>query len=189
MRLSQISAQGAPRRRPHLLSLIVSGQLALLIPLSGLVPFSWANAAHASVPLPPATTHLSEEKPAEGQPTVVLDHLTFPKDVVGAASFEAQLKKTLQREVYRADWGAGRENRIEYRFSVTELKYTMVDGALRAHCAAVGRLPRGQTAKSELTFSDHPSERVALTNKVLEIVARGVVTRLAQLERKRRGLI
>jgi hypothetical protein len=29
---------------------------------------------------------------------------------------------------------------------------------------------------------------VALTNKVLEIVARGVVTRLAELERKRRGL-
>lgn len=159
------------------MNLVVTGQLL------------WPTPSHASVPFfVPSATELSDEKPAEGQPTVVLDRLSFPKDVVGAPTFEAQLKKTLRREVYRADWGAGRENRIEYRFSVTELKYTLVDGALRVHCSAVGRLPRGQTAKSELTFSGHPSERMALTNKVLEIVARGVVTRLAELERKRRGL-
>lgn len=136
----------------------------------------------------PSASWLSDEKPAEGQPTVILDRLTFPRDVLGAARFEEQLKKTLRREVARADWGAGRENRIEYRFSVTELKYTLEDGALRAHCTAVGQLPRGQSAKSELTFSGRPSERVALTHQVLEIVARGVITRLAELERKRRGL-
>jgi hypothetical protein len=156
--------------------------------LLALGQLTWIGPLQASAPSDPSPSELVDEKPTEGQPTVVLDRLTFPRDVVGAASFEAQLKKTLRREVSRVDWGAGRENRIEYRFSVTELKYTLVEGALRAHCSAKGQLPRGQTANSELTFSGHPSERVALTNKVLEIVARGVVTRLAELERKRRGL-
>lgn len=131
---------------------------------------------------------LMDEKPSDGTPMVVLDRLVFPRDVLGASDFEAHLKRALRREASRADWGAGRENRIEYRFSVTELKYTLIDGALRAHCAAVGRLPGGQTAKSELSFSGHPSERTALTKRVLEIVARGVITRLAELERRRRGL-
>lgn len=137
---------------------------------------------------PTTPTALMDEKPIEGRPTVVLNRLTFPRDILGAGQFESHLKKSLGREVARADWGAGRENRIEYRFEVTELKYTLTDGALRAHCTAVGRLPGGQTAKSQLTFSGHPGERVALTQRVLEIVARGVITRLAQLERKRRGL-
>jgi hypothetical protein len=149
--------------------------------LSAALPCALLSSASAQVAL-------SDERPAEGRPTVVLDRLEFPKDVLGAAAFEARLKKTLRSEVAKADWGAGRENRIEYRFSVTELKYTLVDGALRAHCSAVGKLPRGQTAKSELTFSGHPSERVALTHQVLEIVARGVITRLAEVERRRRGL-
>lgn len=147
--------------------------------------FSPETAAGSDLPAP---VSLSDEKPADGQPTIVLDRLTFPHDILGASDFEAHLKKTLRREAYRADWGAGRENRIEYRFSVTELKYTLADGALRAHCSAVGRLPGGQTAKSQLSFGGHPSERTELTKRVLEIVARGVVTRLAQLERRRRGL-
>ena len=37
------------------------------------------------------------------------------------------------------------------------------------------------------TFSGPASERGATVKRVLEIVARGVVTRLAELERKRRG--
>ena len=135
-----------------------------------------------------AASALSDEKPTDGHPTVVLNLLKFPKTVVGAKGFESHLKRSLKREAYRADWGAGRENRIEYRFEITELKYTLSDGALRTHCTAVGRLPGGQTAKSQLTFGGRVSERTALTNRVLEIVARGVITRLAELERRRRGL-
>jgi hypothetical protein len=135
-----------------------------------------------------APSALLDEKPTDGHPTVVLDSLKFPKDLIGSSSFESHLKRALGREAYRADWGAGRENRIEYRFEVTELKYTLSDGALRVHCAAIGRLPGGQTAKSQLSFGGKPGERVALTKRVLEIVGRGVITRLAELERRRRGL-
>lgn len=129
-----------------------------------------------------------DEKPSDGHPTVVLDRLQFPQDIIGARDFESHLKRTLKREAYRTDWGAGRENRIEYRFFVTELKYTLSDGALRIHCSATGHLPGGQTAKSQLTFGGQPAERITLTKRVLDIVARGVLTRLAELERKRRGL-
>lgn len=131
---------------------------------------------------------LSLEKTTEGKPDVHLDRLTFPKDVQNAKDFEKHLKRALKREVYRADWGAGRENRIEYRFEVTKLSFALEEGALRIKCAALGRLPGGRTAKSQLTFGGDPGQRMKLTKKVLGIVARGVVTRLAELERRRRGL-
>ena len=142
----------------------------------------------------PSIVHASEasstssEKPADGHPNVHLDRLTFPKNVQGARGFKKHLKQTLKREAYRADWGAGRENRIEYRFEITKLLFTFDEGALRIKCVALGRMPGGQTAKSQLTFGGHPGDRNKLTRQVLTIVARGVVTRLAELERKRRGL-
>lgn len=136
----------------------------------------------------PASVSLLEERPTEGHPQVHLDRLEFPADIVGAPAFKEHLVRSLKREAYRVDWGAGRENRIEYRFFVTELSYKLSDGALRIRCSAVGRLPGGQTAKSELTFGGSVNERAPLTKQVLEIVARGVITRLAELERRRRGL-
>lgn len=136
-----------------------------------------------------AATALSEwEKPALGHPTVVLDRLTFPQDVAGAEHFEHHLERVLKREASRADWGAGRENRIEYRFEVTELQFSVEGRVLRIHCEAMGRLPRGQQARSELSFGGAATERTELIEQVLEIVARGVITRLAELERRRRGL-
>jgi hypothetical protein len=136
----------------------------------------------------PSWTPLGSEKPSEGRPQVRLDQLTFPADVAGAKAFKVHLARTLKREAARADWGAGRENHIEYRFSVTELTYTLLEGGLQVRCVAVGRLPGGKTAKSELTFGGRTSERESLTNRVLDIVARGVIGRLAELERRRRGL-
>ena len=53
-----------------------------------------------------------------------LDRLEFPKDLLGAAGFEKHLRRVLKREAYRADWGAGSSNRIEYRLVVEELRYT-----------------------------------------------------------------
>lgn len=124
----------------------------------------------------------------DGHPTIHLDRLVFPSDLVGAAQFEKYLRRVLKREAHRADWGARGGNRIEYRLAVEELKYTLDGRTLRIHCRAVGRLPGGQTAKSELTFGGDIAERIKLTQQVLEIVGRGVITRLAELERRRRGL-
>ncbi len=137
----------------------------------------------------PRAMPLSLDRPAEGRPTVVLDRLTFPANLQGAATFEKQLRRALRVEAARADWGAGRDNRIEYRFEVRELRFTIQKDALLVYCAATGKLPGGQTAHSELSFGGGLAERTALINRVLSIVARGVITRLSELERKRRGLL
>ncbi len=122
-----------------------------------------------------------------GRPTVVLERLDFPKDVPAGRQHEQTLRKVLAKEVRRVEWGAGRNNRIEYRFRVTQLDVTVQDEVLRVSCAAVGHLPGGRSAKSQLSFGGDPKKRNQVIARVLEIVARGVVTRLAELERVRRG--
>lgn len=131
---------------------------------------------------------LSVGKTPEGRPDVHLDRLDFPADVPHATLLKKHLAKVLKTEARRVEWGAGRDNRIEYRFAVTHLNLRTENGVLRVSCSALGTLPGGKTAKSQLTFGGHPSERDRVIKQVLEIVARGVITRLAQLERRRRGL-
>jgi hypothetical protein len=69
---------------------------------------------------------------------------------------------------------------------VEELRITEEAGVLRVRCTALGRLPRGKSARSHLDFGGDPKNRRAVVERVLEMVARGVVTRLAALERERR---
>lgn len=145
-----------------------------------LTPAALATAAEP----PPTPVALAKSK---GRPKVKLDRLDFPHDVVGRRYFEKRLRFMLKKEARRADWGAGRESTIEYRFAVTELSFDKSGEVLRVTCAAVGKLPGGKTAKSRLSFGGDPNKRNALVENVLGIVARGVITRLAELERIRRG--
>lgn len=104
-----------------------------------------------------------------------------------AVAKEEKLRDFLAREARRADWGAGRGARIEYRFRIDELTTKVDAGVLRVTCSATGWLPKGRTAKSHLTFGGAPSEQERLVDHVLEIVSSGVVTRLAEIERRRRA--
>ncbi len=122
----------------------------------------------------------------DGRPKVVLDQLEFPVRM-GASKYERHLRRVLQREVRKVDWGAGSDSTIEYRYRVTKLNVVQDGDVLRVSCEAVGMLPRGRTAKSQLTFGGSPREHTRLIQHVLTIVARGVVTRLAEMERVRRG--
>jgi len=121
----------------------------------------------------------------KGRPKVVLDDLDLTKTAL-ASPDEKYLREVLAREARRADWGAGRKSRIQYRFRVDELEVTEEASVVRVRCAATGWLPKGKTAKSKLSFGGAPKERADLIRRVLAIVARGVVTRLAELERQRR---
>lgn len=118
---------------------------------------------------------------------MVLEQLTLPEGAPNAGGLERHLRAVLKREARRAEWGAGRGSRIEYRFTVTELSLNVRGDVLTVTCAALGKLPRNRTAKSRISFGGAVSERRALTERVLEIVARGVITRLAEIERIRRG--
>jgi hypothetical protein len=145
-------------------------------------------AAATATPAGPPPTPPAFAAKSRGRPDVKLDRLDFPDDVRGAHYFKKRLRRILAKETRRADWGAGRGHKIEYRFAITQLKLEPTeDGVLRVRCSAVGRLPGGKSAKSSLTFGGDPKKRNKVVLQVLEIVGRGVVTRLAELERVRRG--
>ena len=65
----------------------------------------------------PAESHTAANGQPRGRPRVVLDRLDFPRQLPEGAHLERHLKQVLRREARRADWGAGRNNRIEYRFN------------------------------------------------------------------------
>ena len=153
------------------------------------------DVAHAAPAQKPKATKAKKPKrdprlamiTANGRPNIRLDQLDFPDDVPARAYYKKYLRKRLEHETRRARWGAGRNNVIQFRFKVTELSITVESDVLRVRCSAVGKLPGGQAAKSRLTFGGDPGKRRQVVEHVLDIVARGVVTRLAELERIRRG--
>ncbi|HMJ10497.1 MAG TPA: hypothetical protein VK524_03770 [Polyangiaceae bacterium] len=157
---------------------------ALLVTLA--LGFSLASVASARLAFAEEAPAASA-KNARGRPKVVLDRLVFPADVANSATFEKHLRLMLAREARRADWGAARGTRIEYRFTVSELGIREHADVLRVRCTAFGKLPSGKTAKSHLDFGGDPRARSEVVKRVLEMVARGVITRLAELERVRRG--
>lgn len=143
---------------------------------------AFAMGALLAVGRPPMVVAEERERPK-----VVLDHLEFPIEF-GAFKYKKHLERTLGSAARQADWGASSDSRIEYRFEVTRLAVSSKnDRVITINCAAVGRLPNGRSASSKLTFSGSPAERDALVKKVLTIVARGVIARLAEMERVRRG--
>lgn len=133
----------------------------------------------------PIAPGVEKRAPYQGRPQVRLDRLVFP-ELEGKAALERHFRRTLAQAVRKADWGAGAGAKIEYRVAVEALETRLDDGVLRVRCTALGRLPKGKSARSHIEFGGLPSERQALLRRVLEIVARGVVTRLAALERARR---
>ena len=143
----------------------------------------------AFAPISPGIARAEAEesgKSAGSGPRVKLDRLSLPPDLIGAKGFETHLRSTLRREVRRADWGAGAASKISYRFAVEQLDLREDKGVLHVTCTARGRLPKGKSAKSHIVFGGDPHERTKVVQHVLDIVARGVVTRLAELERARR---
>ncbi len=121
-----------------------------------------------------------------GRPSVRLDRLVFPSSLPRSSALQRHFRYMLKRAARRADWGAGRGAKIEYRVIVEELSAVEKDGVLRVKCTALGRLPRGKSARSHVDFGGDPKRRRQVVVHVLEIVARGVVTRLAAIERERR---
>lgn len=125
----------------------------------------------------------SPSSAAAAGPTVHLDRLKLPP---GAESYERFLRKELERAARRLDWGASPGSVIEYRLVLQRLDVSVEKDVLTVHCAAVGSLPKGLTARSQLSFGGEPKERERLVKRVLSIVVHGVLTRLAELERERR---
>ena len=100
---------------------------------------------------------------------------------------EKLLEKLLKREARRADWGGAGDGPVQASIEIREL-VSIVDGdVVRVTCAGVGKIPGIGAAKSKFSFGGRPSDRAKLEKHVLELVARGIVTRLAEMARQRRG--
>lgn len=127
-----------------------------------------------------------EDGPA-GEPHVVLDRLVVPASFPEHQRVTKVLHKVLKHEARRVEWGAGRDSRITYRFYLEQLELSVDRGVLKVHCTAFGRLPKGKTARSKLVFGGDPRDPRKVVDHVLTIVARGVLSRLAELERDRRS--
>lgn len=141
--------------------------------------------AHAQAEPDGAADEVAAQTKAPG-PTVVLDKLEFPV-MLGASKYEKHLRKVLRKEAAEADWGAGKDSTIEYRFAVNALTVEQKGNVLLVKCTATGTLPRGRRAQSQLSFGGSPQKHSELVRRVLSIVAHGVMTRLAEIERVRRG--
>jgi hypothetical protein len=123
----------------------------------------------------------------QGRPQIVLDQLVVPATMPEYKRVSRVLEKALKREAHRVEWGAGRGSRITYRFYLEQLDLSVEHGVLKVRCTALGRLPKGKTARSKLEFGGDPKDPRKVIDHVLTIVARGVLARLADLERDRRS--
>lgn len=123
----------------------------------------------------------------EGRPHIVLDQLVVPNTVPEQKRITKVLTKVLKHEQHRVEWGAGRGSRITYRFYLEQLDLSVERGVLKVRCTAVGRLPKGRPARSKLEYGGDAQQARKVIDHVLTIVARGVLSRLADLERDRRA--
>ncbi len=130
---------------------------------------------------------LEESVQMEGRPRVLLTQLSFPQDLPDAPVLERHLRSSLARHARRMDWGVGRGHKIEYRFTVELLGAERQGNLLRVSCRATGQLPKGKRARSEISFGGELKSRDTLLRRVIDIVAEGVIGRLAEMERARRG--
>jgi hypothetical protein len=161
-------------------SALFRAPLLLLASLAGATTLSattWAKEPALVAP---------EDGPA-GRPHIELDRLVVPPSFPEHQRIARVLEKVLKHEARRVQWGAGQGNRITYRFYLEQLDVSVERGVLKVRCTAFGRLPKGKTARSKLEFGGDAREPRKVIDHVLSIVARGVLSRLAELERERRS--
>ena len=154
----------------------------LILLVAGLTALGWPALAVAKEPV-----LIGPEDGPEGKPHIVLDRLVVPNTVPEYKRVTRVLEKALKQEARRVQWGAGRESRITYRFFLEELEVTIEHGVYKVRCTAIGRLPKGRSARSKLELGGDPRDPRKVIDQVLVIVARGVLARLADLERDRRA--
>lgn len=123
----------------------------------------------------------------KGRPRIKLDRITLPASTPYPDETLRHLKFVLQREARRADWGTGSKSTISLRFTIETLAVEQRKNALHVRCSALGELPRRRTARSQLSYGGEIAQGKKLVFQVIEIVARGVIGRLADMERTRRS--
>lgn len=100
-----------------------------------------------------------------------------------AAALEKTLRAMLAKAAKKADFG--KHKSVSLSAKVQELVTEQQGDVVRVRCTIVGRVDGGPSAKSKIGFGGSPGARAQLEKQVLEMVANGVVARLAQIVRSR----
>lgn len=98
-----------------------------------------------------------------------------------------KLQRFLKEATRRADWGKRKDPKSEValKAQLTRFEWHESEGVLRLDVAAVGRVVGGPGVKTKIRVGGKPNERSKLEKEGLRIVADGLVTRLAEIVRKR----
>jgi hypothetical protein len=98
---------------------------------------------------------------------------------------EALLKEILEKETRKARWGKGYTDEVQATIDVRELS-TRIDGAVaRVTCSALGKIKELGVARSRFSYGGKAEQRAQLEKHILELVARGIIVRLAELAREK----
>lgn len=109
------------------------------------------------------------------------------RDGNDSARLEALLKNILKDESRKVDWGKKLLDPLDATISVKDFKTEVHGDVVRVSCSATGKIKGLGVAKSRFSYGGHPHEKAKLEKHVLELVSRGIVTRLAEMVRERAG--
>ena len=98
---------------------------------------------------------------------------------------ERTLRKVLEKESKRAEWGDHASKKLEASVKVIEYQVQHKENVVRVTCTALGKLAGGPTVRTHFSMGDHPKNQRKLEKMVLTLVARGLVTRLAAIARNK----
>ncbi len=100
-----------------------------------------------------------------------------------AATLQKSLKKLLDEAARKANFGKAKT--LSLTVKLTDFTSETKGDVHRVTCSIVGRIPGGPSARSRISFGGSPADKAKLEKQVLTMVARAVVTRLAEIVRAR----
>lgn len=116
------------------------------------------------------------------KPKVVWAEVKLP-EARDIAVYQKMMKEILEKESRRARWGKKKGELVEASIVIKELRTETKGDVLHVSCSAAGTIAGLGVAKSRFSYGGLPKDKLALERKVLELVTRGIVARLAELSR------
>jgi hypothetical protein len=100
-----------------------------------------------------------------------------------SARLEKMLRTMLKEASRKADFGKTKQ--VSLRARVVQFSSVQEGDVQRVSCTILGRVERGPSARSRISYGGSPLDRDKLEKEVLRMVANAVVTRLAEIVRSR----
>jgi hypothetical protein len=99
----------------------------------------------------------------------------------------AMLKAILEKETRKARWGSGFPLEAEATIDIRELSARIDGDIVRVSCAALGKMRELGVARTRFSYGGKAVQQAQLEKHILELVARGIIVRLAELAREKFG--